>query len=69
MKPALAARVAQLNAQRDHRAAVAEFRRRRAADQQARVNALLTELVAALAELPLGEVEWANQHGSKRSAA
>ncbi len=49
--PALAARVRQLAAQAEHRRAIAEFRARRAADQQARVNALLIEAIAALASL------------------
>jgi len=50
--PAVAARVRQLAAQAEHRRAIAEFRARHAADQQARVNALLLEMVAALAGLP-----------------
>ena len=41
----------QLAAQAGHRRAVAEFRARRAADQQARVNALLLEAIAALASM------------------
>ena len=49
--PALAARVRQLAAQAEHRRAIAEFRARRTADQQARVNALLLEAIAALASL------------------
>ena len=52
--PAVAARVRQLAAQAEHRRAIAEFRARHAADQQARVNALLLEAIAALASL-LGE--------------
>ena len=48
--PAVAARVRQLAAQAEHRRAIAEFRAHRAADQQARVSALLLE-AAALAEL------------------
>ena len=51
MTPAVAARVRQLAAQHEHRRAIAEFRARRAADQQARVNALLLEAIAALASL------------------
>ena len=51
MPPAAAARVRQLAAQAGHRRAVAEFRARRAADQQARINALLLEAIAALAGL------------------
>jgi len=35
----------------EHRRAIAEFRARRTADQQARVSALLLEAIAALAEL------------------
>ena len=49
--PAVAARARQLSAQAEHRRAVAEFRARRAADQQARINALLLEAIAALAGL------------------
>ena len=51
MNPALAARVRQLAAQAEHRRAIAEFRARRAADQQARLNALLLEAIDALAAL------------------
>ena len=51
MNPALAARVRQLAAQAEHRRAIAEFRARRAADQQARINALLLEAIDALAGL------------------
>jgi plasmid stabilization system protein ParE len=61
MTPAVAARVRQLAAQAEHRRAIAEYRARRAADQQARVNALLLEAVAALASL-LG----AERHGQPR---
>ena len=49
--PAVAARVRQLAGQAEHRRAIAEFGARRAADQQARVNALLLEAIAALASL------------------
>ena len=49
--PALAARVRQLAAQAEHRRAIAEFRARHAADQQARINALLLEAIDALASL------------------
>jgi hypothetical protein len=51
ISPAVAARVRQLAAQAEHRRAIAEFRARHAADQQARVNALLLEAIAALAGL------------------
>lgn len=50
MTPAVAARVAQLQAERDERVARARFRARHQAGQQARINALLAELVAVLAE-------------------
>jgi len=49
--PALAARVRQLAAQAEHRRAIAEFRARRAAGQQARINALILEATDALASL------------------
>ncbi len=49
--PAVAARVRQLAGWAAHRRAIAEFRARRAADQQARVDALLLEAIAALASL------------------
>jgi len=51
ISPAVAGRVRQLAAQAEHRRAIAEFRARHAADQQARVNALLLEAIAALAGL------------------
>jgi hypothetical protein len=51
MTPAVAARIRQLTAQAQHRHAITEFRARRAADQQARIDALLLETVAALATL------------------
>jgi len=51
VSPAVAARVRQLAAQAEHRRAIAEFRARRAADQQERINALLLETIAALASL------------------
>ena len=49
--PAVAARVRQLAGQAEHRRAIAEFRARRAADQQARLDALLLEAIDALAGL------------------
>jgi hypothetical protein len=52
LTPAVAARARQLAAQAGHRRAVAEFRARRAAVQQARIDALLLEVIAALAGLP-----------------
>jgi hypothetical protein len=51
MTPAVTARVRQLTAQAQHRRAITEFRARHAADQQARVNALLLETIDALAGL------------------
>ncbi len=47
----LAARIRQLAAHAEHRQAIAQFRDDRAADQQARVNALLLEAIDALARL------------------
>jgi hypothetical protein len=49
--PAVAARNRQLAREAEHRRAVAEFRARRTADQQARTEALLQEAIAALASL------------------
>ena len=49
--PAVAARLRQLARQAEHRRAIADFREHRAADQQARVQALLTDAIAALAGL------------------
>ncbi len=51
LTPAAAARARQLAAHAGHRRAGAEFRARRAADPQARLNALLLEAIAALAGL------------------
>jgi hypothetical protein len=51
VSPAIAARIRQLAAHAEHRRAIAEFRARRAADQQARADALLLEAIAALASL------------------
>jgi len=51
MPPAVAARARQLAAQAGHRHAVAEFRARHAAGQQARINALLPAAIAAPAGL------------------
>jgi hypothetical protein len=51
MTPAVAARARQLAAQAEHRRAIAEYQARHLADQQARVNALLLEAIAALASL------------------
>ena len=51
MNPAVATRTRQLAAQAEHRREIAGFRARRAADQQARINALLLETIAALASL------------------
>jgi hypothetical protein len=49
--PAVTARIRQLAAQAEHRHAIADFHARRAADQQARTDALLLETIAALASL------------------
>jgi hypothetical protein len=48
--PAIAARVRQLAAQAGHRRATADFHAHRATDQQARIDALLLETIAALAQ-------------------
>jgi hypothetical protein len=66
--PAERARAARLRGYADHLAAVAEFRRRREADRQARIGALLAELVDALAHLPLDAAAWPNQHRRGRAA-
>ena len=49
--PAVAARIRQLAAQAEHRRAIAEYRARHLADQQARTDALLLQAIAALAAL------------------
>ena len=49
--PAVAARIRQLAAQAEHRRAIARYQARHLADQQARINALLDEIIAALATL------------------
>jgi hypothetical protein len=51
LSPAVTARVRQLAAQAEHRRAITEFHAHRAADQQARLDALLLEAIAALASL------------------
>ena len=51
MTPAVAARVRQLAAQPEHRRAIAEFRARRAADRQAKIDALLLDTIDVLASL------------------
>jgi hypothetical protein len=51
LSPAVAARIRQLAAQAEHHRAIGEFRARRAADQQTRLDALLLEAIAALASL------------------
>lgn len=61
MTPAVAGRVRQLRGLAEHQAACAEFRRHRAADEQARIDALLLDLVHALASLPLDGDSWPNQ--------
>jgi hypothetical protein len=49
--PAVAARIRQLAAQAGHRRAIAGYHARHLAGQQARTDALLQELIAALAGL------------------
>jgi hypothetical protein len=48
----VAARLRQLAAQAGHRRATADYQARHLADQQARINALLTKAIAVLASLP-----------------
>ena len=49
--PAVAARIRQLADQAEHRRAIAEYQARHLADQQARVDTQLLEIIAALASL------------------
>ena len=51
VNPAVAARVRQLATQAERRCAIADYQARHAAGQQARVEALLLEAIAALADL------------------
>ena len=50
--PAVAARIRQLAREAEHRRAIAEYHARHRAGQQARIDALLLEAIAALASLP-----------------
>jgi hypothetical protein len=50
MNPALGARVRQLEAEAYYRRSVTGFRNHRRADEQARIGALLSEVIAVLAE-------------------
>jgi len=50
-RAAVDARICQLAAEHEHRAAVAAFRAQRLVDRQARTDALVLEAVAALAQL------------------
>ncbi len=63
LSPAVAARVRQLAAQAEHRRAIGEFHTRRAADQQARLDALLLETIAALASL-FGQTDRTGNHAA-----
>ena len=49
--PAVAARIRQLAAQAEHRRAIAEYQARHLADQQARADARILEIIAVLASL------------------
>ena len=51
ISPAVAARIRQLAAHAEHRRAITDYQARHHANQQARVNALLLEAIAALATL------------------
>lgn len=61
LNPAVATRVRQLAAQAEHRRAIADFHTRRAADQQAHLDALLLETIAALTSL-FGETRRTGNH-------
>jgi hypothetical protein len=67
MTPAVAARVRQLSAEQEHRRACALFRARQADAREARIRSLLTEVIAALASLPLDADAWPN--GRNRTPA
>ncbi len=49
--PAVAARIRQLAREAEHRRATAEYQARHRADQQARIDALLLEIIAVLGGL------------------
>ncbi len=66
--PAVAARIRQLAREAEHCRAIAEFHARRAADQQARLNASLLELIAVLASL-LGEPRHTRKQPDRDHAA
>ena len=66
--PAVAARIRQLARQAEHRRAIADFHERRAADQQARVNALLLEVIAILASILSEPRHTAQQPGRDHAA-
>jgi hypothetical protein len=64
----VAARIRQLARQAEHRRAIVDFHERRAADQQARVNALLLEVIAVLASI-LSEPRHAGKQPGRHHAA
>ena len=66
--PAVAARIRQLAHEAKHRRAIAEFRARRAADQQARLDALLLEAIAVLASI-LSEPRYPGKQPARDHAA
>ena len=66
--PAVAARIRQLAREAGHRRAIAEFRARRAADQQARLDALLLEAIAVLASI-LSEPRYPGKQPARDHAA
>lgn len=55
MNPALEARARQVRGEQQHQAACAGFRRRRRADEQARTDALLLDVIALLADELMAE--------------
>ena len=66
--PAVAARIRQLAREAEHRRAIAEFRARRTADQQARLDALLLEAIAVLASI-LSEPRYPGKQPARDHAA
>ena len=68
MNAALAARVAQVERERNDQVAGARFRARQVAVRRARIDALLYELIAVLAELPLEAGDWSDEFTRKPGA-
>ena len=66
MIAATEARAAQIRSYADYHAAVADFRQRRHSDEENRVNALLAEVIAALAPLLVKERDRSATTGTRR---